>query len=173
MARIDTPADPFTDLAFELERFDWTAADRIEVTGRWYGVRGRRFVRPTLHLRVDGRRRRLIAVLDHKPWAADTEELWTAAFTWRGDQSGVTDARLEVSPDVVLDLPAPGTAAPNASLTPRPRPKPEPRRPPAPRRAEPEAAAEASPPAPERRSRKKPPADDLSPAAASAAADTE
>ena len=86
MARIDTPADPFTELAFELERFEWTAADRLEVSGRWFGVRGRRFVRPTLHLRVDGRRRRLIAVLDHKPWAADTEDLWTAAFTWRGTQ---------------------------------------------------------------------------------------
>ena len=58
--------------------------DRLEVTGRWFGVRGRRFMRPTLHVRVDGRRRRLIAVLDHKPWAADTEDTWTAAFAWRG-----------------------------------------------------------------------------------------
>ena len=74
MARIDTPADPLADLAFEVERFTWPSDDRLEVTGRWFGVRGRRFMRPTLHLRVDGRRRRLIAVLDHKPWAADTEE---------------------------------------------------------------------------------------------------
>ena len=74
MARIDTPADPLADLAFEVERFEWTSDDRLLVTGRWFGVRGRRFMRPTLHLRVDGRRRRLIAVLDHKPWAADTEE---------------------------------------------------------------------------------------------------
>src|SRR3954470_1469710 len=113
MAPIDTQVDPLAELAFELERFEWTAADRLEITGRWYGIRGRRFVRPTLHLRVDGRRRRLIALLDHKPWAADTEDLWTAAFTWRGTHEGVPDARLEVSPDVVLDLPAPGTPAPS------------------------------------------------------------
>ena len=74
MARIDTPADPLADLAFEVERFKWTSDDRLEVTGRWFGVRGRRFMRPTLHVRVDGRRRRLIAVLDHKPWAADAEQ---------------------------------------------------------------------------------------------------
>src|SRR4051812_10309503 len=137
MARIDTPADPLTELAFEVERFGWTASDRLEVSGRWFGVRGRRFVRPTLHVRVDGRRRRLIAVLDHKPWAADTEGLWTAAFAWRGDRADVTDTRLEGSPDVILDLPAPGAAMPSVPLIPRPRPKREP----APRRAPPPAAA--------------------------------
>src|SRR5690349_1105050 len=170
MSRIDTPADPFTDLAFELERFEWTGADRIEISGRWYGVRGRRFVRPTLHLRVDGRRRRLIAVLDHKPWAPDTEALWTAAFAWRGDHTGVTDTRLEVSPDVVLDLPAPGTDTPSEPLTPRPRPKPEPRRPPAPRPAPVEAAPPPAKPAPKRRARPKP-TPEPSPAAASAQPD--
>ena len=108
MTRTDTPADPLTELTFEIERFEWTAADRLEVTGRWFGVRGQRFVRPTLHLRVDGRRRRLIALLDHKPWAPDTDDGWTAAFAWRGEQTGVTEARLEVSTDIVLDLPAPG-----------------------------------------------------------------
>ena len=121
MARIDTPADPLAEVAFEVERFEWTMDDRLEVVGRWFGVRGRRFVRPTLHVRVDGRRRRLIAVLDHKPWAADTDENWTAAFAWRGSHEGVSAARLEVAPDVVLDLPLPGDEAVGASLTPRPR----------------------------------------------------
>ena len=111
MARIDTPADPLADLAFEVERFTWTSDDRLEVTGRWFGVRGRRFMRPTLHLRVDGRRQRLIAVLDHKPWAADTEETWIAAFAWRGGREGIATPRLEVSPDLVLDLPLPGEDA--------------------------------------------------------------
>ena len=139
MTRIETPVDPLTELAFEIERFEWTAADRLEVSGRWLGVRGQRFVRPTLHLRVDGRRRRLIAVLDHKPWAADTDHLWTAAFAWRGDRGEVTAARLEVSTDIVLDLPAPGAELPPDPLTPRPRPK----RPTPPRRpaAEPPPAA--------------------------------
>src|SRR4051794_11770952 len=115
-------------LAFELERFDWTAEDRIEVTGRWFAVRGLRFVRPTLHVRLGDRRRRLIALLDHKPWAADTEDTWTAAFAWRGDHEGITSARLEVTADIVLDLPLPGTAKPGTTLTPRPRARREPQR---------------------------------------------
>src|SRR4051794_5956538 len=70
-------------LAFEVERFEWQGDDRLEVSGRWYGVRGRRFMRPTLHVRAGGRRRRMIALLDHKPWAADSEDTWVAAFAWR------------------------------------------------------------------------------------------
>ena len=33
---------------FELDRFEFTDGDRIALSGRWFGVRGRRFVRPTL-----------------------------------------------------------------------------------------------------------------------------
>jgi hypothetical protein len=147
--------DPLTDLAFELERFDWTD-DRLEVVGRWFGVRGHRFIRPTLHLKLGDRRQRLIALLDDKPWAADGEGAWTAAFAWTGEHDGVTAARLEVAPDVILDLPSPGHDAAGASLTPRPRPrrpkaapkadapvkKPAKRKPP----AAPKKAAKAKPP---------------------------
>src|SRR6185503_19824759 len=94
MAR--TTTEPRTELGFELESFDFSAADRLEVSGRWFGVRGRRFVRPVVNLRVDGRRRRLIAVLDHKPWAPDGEGLWVAAFAWQGEHGRITHARLEV-----------------------------------------------------------------------------
>src|SRR6478609_1068928 len=144
MARTDAPADPLTDLAFELERFAWTDDDRLEVVGRWFGVRGHRFIRPTLHLRLGDRRRRLIALLDDKPWAADGDGTWIASFPWPDEHDGVTAARLEVAPDVILDLPSAGEAAAGASLTPRPRP----RKPSAPPRAEPEpeVAAESDPP---------------------------
>src|SRR5262249_61507011 len=98
------------------------------VRGGWLGARGRRFVRPVLNLRVDGRRRRAIAILDHKPWAPDGEGPWIAAFAWRGERGDVTGARLEVAPDVVLDLPAPGEDAAGAILHPR-RPKREPAKP--------------------------------------------
>src|SRR3954466_8353831 len=97
-------------LAFELERFERTDDDRFEVTGRWFGVRGQRFVRPTLHLREGTRRPRLIAVLDHKPWAPDTGAPWIAAFSLKGEVDGVTAARLEVTPEIILDLPLPGEA---------------------------------------------------------------
>src|SRR3954454_22505649 len=124
MAR--TTTEPRTELGFELESFDFSAGDRLEVTGRWFGVRGRRFVRPVVNLRVDGRRRRMIAVLDHKPWAADGEGTWIAAFAWRGEHGRISNTRLEVAPDVVLDLPVPGAEAAGTILHPRP-PKREPR----------------------------------------------
>src|SRR3954447_17933675 len=82
-------ADPLAQLAFELDGFRWAGEERLEVTGRWFGVRGRRFVRPTLTLRAGGRRRRLIAVLEHKPWAAVEDGAWTAAFAWRGAREDI------------------------------------------------------------------------------------
>ena len=77
------PGAASTEVDFELERFERTGADRIEIAGRWYGLRGRRFVRPVLNLQTGGgSRRRAIALLEHKPWAADDGETWLAAFTW-------------------------------------------------------------------------------------------
>ena len=122
-ASIGSRGGPAHELAFEIERFEWTGDDRLEVTGRWFGVRGQRFMRPTLHVRVGDRRRRMIALLDHKPWPADGEGPWIAAFSWRGPPDGVTAARLEVAPDVVIDLPAPGADA--AGATPESPPTPD------------------------------------------------
>ena len=142
--------EPPTELGFELERFEFTAADRLEVTGRWFGVRGRRFVRPVMNLRVDGRRRRLIALLDHKPWAADAEGPWIAAFAWRGEHAKITNTRLEVAPDVVLELPPPGDEAAGAILHPRPprrERKPRPAATPAATRPRPRRAGAAATPA--------------------------
>ena len=72
-------------VAFEVERAGWPSPDRLEVVGRWFGVRGRRFIRPTLYVDADGESRRLLAVLDHKPWAVEDGEEWIAAFAWDGD----------------------------------------------------------------------------------------
>ena len=57
-------------VTFDLERFEWTA-ETGSVAGRWFGIRGRRFLRPTLDIEVDGQPRRMLAVLEHKPWAAE------------------------------------------------------------------------------------------------------
>src|SRR4051794_492033 len=143
MSPTATP-DSLAELSFELDGFQWAGEERLEVSGRWFGVRGRRFVRPTLTLRAGGRRRRLVALLEHKPWAAVEESAWTAAFAWRGDREDITAARLEVAPDVVLELPPPGEASAGTLLHPRPR-----RRPPAPPPAEaPPERTEESPPEP-------------------------
>src|SRR3954447_15407119 len=109
MSPTATP-DSLAELSFELDGFQWAGEERLEVSGRWFGVRGRRFVRPTLTLRADGRRRRLIALLEHKPWAAGEADARTAAFARRGAREDIPAARLEVAPGVVLELPAPGEA---------------------------------------------------------------
>jgi hypothetical protein len=94
-------------VAFEVERFEWTASDRLEVTGRWYGLRGHRFVRPVLVVQAGDEQRRLLAVLDHKPWAADDGEEWIAAFPWEGAPLELTSAELAVAPSLAVDLPVP------------------------------------------------------------------
>jgi hypothetical protein len=124
MATQDTTQGPaLTGVDFEVERFEWTSGDRLEITGRWFGVRGRRFVRPVLNVQLPGGRRRLIALLEHKPWAPHEGEAWIAAFTWEGEQETIEAVELEVGPSLVVDLPAPrgGTVAPPARRATAPR----------------------------------------------------
>jgi hypothetical protein len=84
--------------SFELERLELEDG-RLVVRGWWSGVRGVRFVRPGLV--VDGQR--VLATLEHKPWATGPDGTWTAAFPWkRGlDVGGVT---LVVAPSVEVPL---------------------------------------------------------------------
>jgi signal transduction histidine kinase len=96
------------EVTFDVERFDWASDDRLEVVGRWSGVRGLRFVRPVLTVSVAGRRRRLVALLEHKPWSASDGEEWVAAFPWEGHREAVGPAQLAVGPSLVVDLHAPG-----------------------------------------------------------------
>src|SRR4051794_11475881 len=96
--------------SFEVERLEWVGPDRLEVAGRWFGVRGLRFMRPTLDLEVGEERRRLLAVLDHKPWETRDGEDWLAAFPWEGERVELTHAELAVTPAVVVELPIPGAS---------------------------------------------------------------
>jgi hypothetical protein len=105
MSSVPAPAVP--GVTFEVERFEWAADDRLEVVGRWFGLRGHRFLRPTLDVEVRGERRRMLAVLEHKPWAAEEGEEWVAAFDWRGERATLDDAELTVSPDLAVQLPLP------------------------------------------------------------------
>src|SRR4029453_8542357 len=106
------PSPVAPGVAFEVERFEWTSADRLELVGRWSGLRGHRFLRPTLDVEVDGERRRMLADLEHKPWAPEDGQDWIAAFTWRGDPGDFDEAELTVSPELAVQLPAPGGSAP-------------------------------------------------------------
>jgi hypothetical protein len=93
------------EVVFALERFELTAADQLEVVGRWEGLGGRRMGRPVLTV-VDtaGRRRRLNA-LPGGP--ASGEQPWRAAFAWEGDVATVERAELELGRRLVVELPPP------------------------------------------------------------------
>jgi hypothetical protein len=103
--------------SFEVERFELAGNACLEVCGRWFGVRGRRFMRPTLTAVTDGREQRILAVLDHKPWNAEEGETWLAAFPCPTDPAALVQAELTVAPDVTVPLPPP-SASP-ASRRPR------------------------------------------------------
>jgi hypothetical protein len=103
--RTDAPVLP--GVTFEVERFEWTTDDRLSLVGRWFGLRGHRFLRPTLDVDVAGEHRRMLADLEHKPWAAEEGAEWVAEFHWRGEPAHFDAAELTVSPDLAVNLPAP------------------------------------------------------------------
>jgi hypothetical protein len=87
---------------------------RARVEGRWFGVRGLRFVRPALILTVGDRsERRLLAELDDKPWAAKDGESWRAMFAVESVEALERADRVELSvaPDVNVDLRTGGVSA--------------------------------------------------------------
>src|SRR5882762_282002 len=93
--------------SFEVERFELGPDACLEIHGRWFGVQGRRFMRPTLTAMAGGREHRLLAVLDHKPWIPAEGETWLAAFPWSTDPAALLQAELTVAPDVTVPLPPP------------------------------------------------------------------
>ena len=91
--------------AFELERFEWAAADRLEIVGRWEGIGGRRLGRPLLFVDAGARRRRLTALPGGQLPA--NGERWRAGFAWPDDPVDIEGAELEIGRRLVVDLPAP------------------------------------------------------------------
>jgi hypothetical protein len=108
-------------IAFAVERFFWPAPERLELSGRWSGVRGIRFVRPTLVLVAGEQHRRVLADLDGKPWPAEEGAPWTCAFPWKGDALDAEAAELTVAPGILIRLDAP-ELPPGAKRRPRAEP---------------------------------------------------
>ncbi len=67
-------------------------------------MRGRRFVRPTLTLTHHDAPVRALAELEHKPWAAEDGEVWTAAFSIEEAFDEAREIELSVAPDIVVEL---------------------------------------------------------------------
>src|ERR1700759_3804228 len=97
-------------VAFDVERFEFADGERFEVGGRWFGVRGRRFIRPSLTLVADEEQRRLLADLAQKPWAAEDGEPWKAIFPYEEPGDHWVEAELNVAPDITVTLPLPGAS---------------------------------------------------------------
>ena len=93
-------------ITFEVERIAFGETGHLEVTGRWYGVRGRRFMRPTLTFkhRSQGNEQRALADLEHKPWAAEDGDEWTAAFPLEVKLEDTAEMELAVAPDITVPL---------------------------------------------------------------------
>jgi hypothetical protein len=102
-----TTADP-SRITFAVESLTLTKPGQLFVSGRWFGIRGRRFVRPTLMLKLssDGSQRRALAELKHKPWAAEEGELWIASFPVEVEVelADVAEIELSVAPDIAVKL---------------------------------------------------------------------
>jgi hypothetical protein len=90
------------ELTFQLERFEWVASDRLELAGRWSGLRGRRVAPPVLAFDADGRRHRLRAMP-----GGQLDERWRATFAWDGEPVDIERAELEVGRALVVELPRP------------------------------------------------------------------
>jgi hypothetical protein len=99
-------------VTFEVERLE-RDGDELVVSGHWSGLRGVRFVRPTL---VVGDRQ-VLATLEHKPWTPRADRAWTAAFPWKGRTPDVSQLALAVAPSVTVPLGAPAEAPEAAEPT--------------------------------------------------------
>jgi len=93
-------------ITFEAEPMNVSESGRVLVSGRWYGIRGRRFMRPALILTLsaDGSQRRMLAELDHKPWAAQDGDPWVAAFEVKLPLARASSIELSVAPDITVAL---------------------------------------------------------------------
>jgi hypothetical protein len=94
------PSATRAGVSFEVERLEH-ANDELVVSGHWSGLRGVRFMRPTLVV-VGGRE--VLATLEHKPWAPRTDRAWIAAFPWKGGTPDAGDLELAVAPSVSVQL---------------------------------------------------------------------
>jgi hypothetical protein len=94
---------------FELERI-FAEDGRVRISGWWHGVRGRRFIRPSLSAIGARPRARALAELEHKPWSPEGGQPWVAEFVWEHSLHDVEAFELAVAPDLAVRIPVPGAS---------------------------------------------------------------
>src|SRR5919108_6673048 len=92
---------------FELERFEWRAPDRLEIAGKFHGLQATPAEEPVLV--VNGGEHSLRSDPETAPGPPEDGESWCAQFVWDETPIAVEAAALALGPDVVVDLPAPGS----------------------------------------------------------------
>ena len=92
---------------FELERFEWGAPDRLELSGRFIGLRGVSADVPMLVVVGDDRVHRLPAVPGSVAGPPEEGRRWQAAFAWHGPPVAFDVAELQLGSDLVVELPEP------------------------------------------------------------------
>jgi hypothetical protein len=89
---------------FQLERFEWTAPDRLEVAGSFTGITAPS-ASPELVLHgADGARRLAGAPVE----LADDDVQWASVFVWSGPPVPFDDAELDLGGGLSIGLPRPG-----------------------------------------------------------------
>jgi hypothetical protein len=93
--------------AFHLERFAWGGPDRLELAGRFVGLREAPGDAPVLVVRGPEREHRLPAVPETWPGPPTDGEPWEVAFAWQEAPEPFSTAQLELGADFVVALPEP------------------------------------------------------------------
>jgi hypothetical protein len=101
-AHRDRRTSPVT---FELAVFGWAGPDRLDIGGRWRGVRAGELAPPELVVRHDGRTLRLPALEREGPQPPPSEQ-WSANFEWKAGPVALDAPRLEFPDGKVVELPA-------------------------------------------------------------------
>src|SRR4051794_3759643 len=97
-------ADP-QQVSFELERFAWAGPERLEVGGRWSGLRVPQLGSPELIVELKDHIVRL-SPLSLAPPRVGPDGEWSAAFFWPERRPmSLGSARLEFPSGIVVDLP--------------------------------------------------------------------
>jgi hypothetical protein len=93
---------------FELERFVWGAPDRLRISGRFIGLGHAAPADPVLVVPGPERMHRLQALPDSVSGPPEEGSPWSAEFAWQEPPVAFDAAKLELGPEIVVELPAPG-----------------------------------------------------------------